>query len=106
MLDLFLIGVIWVIIIDLSGFIYSLKSGLKRLITKGMMSDPNYSLKPLDCSFCMTWWTGLVYMIASGMFSLWMVTYLLLVCVMTPVIRDFIALVRDLFIKILNYIDR
>lgn len=106
MLDLFLIAVICVIIIDISGFTYSIKSGIKRVLTKGMMSDPNYSFKPIDCSFCMTWWTGLVYIIAAGQFSIWMITYLLLICVMTPVIRDVIVLIRDLFIKILNYIDR
>lgn len=102
MLELFLISVICVIIIDLSGVIESIKSGIKRLLTKGMMSDPNYSLKPIDCSFCMTWWTGLVYIFVTNTFSLWMVTYLLLICVMTPVIRDFIVLIRDLFIRLLK----
>lgn len=102
MLELFLISVICVIIIDLSGVIDSIKSGIKRLLTKGVMSDPNYSLKPIDCSFCMTWWTGLVWLIITNTLSLWMVTYLLLICVMTPVIRDFIVLIRDLFIRLLK----
>lgn len=102
MLELFLISVICVIIIDLSGFTDSIKSGIKKLVTKGRMSDPNYSLKPIDCSFCMTWWTGLCYILITHIFSLWMVTYLLLICVMTPVIRDFIILIRDLFIRLLK----
>lgn len=102
MLDLFLIAVIVVIIIDLSGITLSIKSGIKRLLTKGRMSDPNYSLKPIDCSFCMTFWTGLVWLLVTHSFSLWMLTYLLLLCVMTPVIRDVIILVRELFIKIIK----
>lgn len=104
MLELLLIAVICVIIIDISGVIESIKSGIKRLLTNGRMSDPNYSLKPLDCSFCITFWTGLVYLLCTHSFSLWMLTYLLLICVMTPVIRELIVLIRDLFIKILNYV--
>lgn len=106
MLDLFLIGVICVIIIDLSGVIFSIKSGIKRLLTKGRMSDPNYSLKPIDCSFCMTWWTGLVYLLVTHSISIWMITYLLLICVMTPVIKDVIILIRETFIKILNILNK
>lgn len=104
MLDIFLISVIVVIIIDISGITDTIKSLIKRIITRGMMSDPNYSLKPIDCSFCMTFWTGLVYMLCVGTFSLWMVTYLLLLCVMTPVIKDVIILFRNTIIKIINKI--
>jgi len=102
MLNLFLIAVIVVIIIDISGITLSIKSGIKRLLTRGRMSDPNYSLKPIDCSFCMTFWTGLVWLLVTHSFSLWMLTYLLLLCVMTPVIRDVIILIRELFIKIIK----
>lgn len=102
MLDLFLIAVIVVIIIDISGITLSIKSSIKRLLTRGRMSDPNYSLKPLDCSFCMTFWTGLVWLLVTHSFSLWMLTYLLLLCVMTPVIMDVIILIRELFIKIIK----
>ena len=102
MLDLFLIAVIVVIVIDLSGITLSIKSSIKRLLTRGRMSDPNYSLKPIDCSFCMTFWTGLVWLLVTHSFSLWMLTYLLLLCVMTPVIGQVIILIRELFIKILK----
>ena len=105
MLDLFLIGVICVIIIDLSGVIDSIKSAIKRLLTKGKMSDPNYSLKPIDCSFCMNFWCGLTYLLVTSTFSLWMITYVLLISLMTPVIRDFIMLVRDKLILLIKYFE-
>lgn len=105
MLDLFLIGVICVIIIDLSGVIDSIKSAIKRLLTKGKMSDPNYSLKPIDCSFCMNFWCGLTYLLVTNTFSLWMITYVLLISLMTPVIRDFIMLVRDKLILLIKYFE-
>lgn len=104
MIDIIWIAIIWVIILDISGFMDHLKSGLKRLLTRGRMSDPNYSLKPFDCSFCMTFWTGLVYLWITHQFSLWMVCYLLLICVMTPVVSLVLVSVRDLFIKIIRKI--
>lgn len=104
MLDLFLIAVIVVCIVDISGFTDSWKSGLKRLLTKGRLSNPNYSLKPFDCSTCLNFWTGLVYLLVTHNFSLWMLTYLLLLSVMTPVIKDVIILIRELFIKLIRLI--
>jgi hypothetical protein len=103
MLDLFFIAVVVVVIIDLSGFIDSVKSGLKRWATRGRMSDPNYTLKPIDCSFCMTFWTGLVYLLVTGI-TLWSVVWLLLLCFFTPVIKDVLLLVRDLITRLIRSI--
>lgn len=102
MTDILLIAVIIVVIIDISGFIDSLKSGLKKVLTKGRMSDPYYSLKPLDCSFCMTFWTGLIWLLVIHNVTLWMLAYLLLICVMTPVIKDVIILIRETMLKIIK----
>lgn len=104
MIDIIWIAIIWVIILDISGFMDNVKSGLKRLFTRGRMSDPNYSLKPFDCSFCMTFWTGLVYLFITHSFSLWMLAYLLGICVMTPVISLVLVTIRDIFIKIIRKI--
>lgn len=102
MTDILLIAVIIVVIIDISGFIDSLKSGLKKVLTKGRMSDPYYSLKPFDCSFCMTFWTGLIWLLVTHNVTLWMLAYLLLICVMTPVIKDVIILIRETMLKIIK----
>lgn len=102
MLDLFWIAVAVVIVIDISGVVDSIKSGLKRILTNGKMSDPNYSLKPIDCSFCCLWWSGLVYLLVTHTLSIWMVAYLLGLCVLTPVIKDTIILVRETLLKIIR----
>lgn len=104
MIDIIWISIIWVVILDISGFMDHFKSWLKRTATRGRMSDSNYSLKPFDCSFCMTFWTGLVYLCITHTISLWMVAYLLLVCSFTPVILMVIITIRDLFIKIIKKI--
>lgn len=102
MIDILLLAVIVVIIIDISGITDSIKSLIKRIVTKGMMSDPNYSLKPLDCSFCLTFWSGVVYMLITHSLSLWMTAYLLGICVLTPVIKDIFILIRETLLKIIN----
>ena len=102
MIDILLLAVIVVIIIDISGITDSIKSLIKRIVTKGMMSDPNYSLKPLDCSFCITFWSGVVYMLITHSLSLWMTAYLLGICVLTPVIKDIFILIRETLLKIIN----
>lgn len=104
MVDVILITIIVVCIVDVSGFIDTIKSLLKRIMTGGKMSDPNYSLKPIDCSLCMSFWTNLIYTIATGQFSLWILTFILLCSVMTPVIRDIIFTIRDLMIKLIGRI--
>lgn len=104
MLDVFLIAVIVVIIVDISGFVDSLKSGIKYIATKGKMSSPDYSLKPLDCDFCAQFWTSLIYVIAMGEFSLWMLVWILLMSVMTPIIKDVIITIRDIMIKMIDKI--
>lgn len=105
MIDILLIAVIVVVVIDISGFIDHLKSWIKSILTQGRMRDPNYSFKPLDCSFCMTFWSGTVYLIITNQFTLPYLAYLLGICVMTPVIRDVILFFRELFIKIIKKIS-
>ena len=67
-LNLLLINLILSYIIDVSGAVDSIKSFLKRILTKGKMSDPNYSLKPFDCSLCMTFWVSLIYLLVFDLF--------------------------------------
>lgn len=103
MIDILLIAVIVVIVVDISGFIDELKSGIKRLMTNGKMSDPNYSLKPIDCSFCLQFWISLIYI--NKDITLLMLAYILLVATLTPVIRDLILFCRELMIYIIRKIQ-
>ena len=96
-LKLFEITVIVVIIVDISGFIDSIKS----LIGK-VLGINNVSLKPLDCSLCMTFWVSMVYLLITNELSITAVMVALLLSTMTPVIKDAIYLVRDLLGKIIS----
>ena len=103
MLDILLIAVTVVCIVDISGFTDSWKSGLKRLFTKGKFSDPNYSLKPFDCSTCLTFWFSLFYLIVTHQLTLFMLAYTLIISVMCIVIKELILLVRECMICVINY---
>lgn len=105
-LDLLLIAVIVVCIVDISGFVNSIKSALNKVITNGRFSNFNYSLKPIDCSLCMSWWIGLIYLIIYNSVSLLNITILLLIAVSTPIINDVIRLIQDLITKLLQMIEK
>lgn len=103
--NLFLIAVITVCIIDISGFVDSTKSVLNKVITNGKFSNSNYSLKPFDCSLCMTWWIGLIYLIIYNSVSLVNIAILLLIAISTPIINDIIRLIQDLITKLIQVIE-
>ena len=98
-IDLFEITVIVVIIVDISGFVDSVKT----LIGK-VLGINNVKLKPLDCSFCVNWWLSLAYLLITNELSITAVMVTLLLSTITPVIGDLIYLIRDLIGKIINKI--
>ena len=64
--DLFLIALICVVIIDISGFIGEIEDILAKWLKVKSVRIP----KPLSCSFCMVHWVGLAYLLLSGGLSL------------------------------------
>lgn len=104
-INLILITVITVIIIDISDFIDNLKSFIKKIITKGKLSSPDYSLKPLDCSFCMNFWVSLVYLIISNSFTLEYICLVLVLSFLTTTIKDVLFTVKSIFDHFLYFIN-
>lgn len=102
LLKLLCIQLICVLIIDISGFIDSVKWGVSKWLTKGKIPTTNYRIKPFDCSLCMTWWSCLIYMICMGQLSVFLLAYILFLAIMTPVAKDIIILIRDVFVKLIN----
>lgn len=101
-LNLFLITFIVVFIVDVSGAVDSLKSGIKWVLTKGKMSNSNYRLKPVDCSLCTTVWIGLIYLLVTNNFT---ISYIACVCLLsasTGLIKDFWFLCEDIIKTIIN----
>lgn len=93
--DLSLIAFIIVFIVDLSGAVTSFKSFIKRIITKGKLTDGNYRLMPFDCSLCMTWWTCLLFLLITGQFTLPYIAFTCVLAFLTDTIRGILQLIKD-----------
>ena len=99
-IDLFEITVIVVIIVDISGFIDSIKSFVGKVL-----GINNVKLKPLDCSFCLNFWLSLAYLLITNELTITAVMVTLLLSTMTTIIKDAIYLIRDIFGKIILKIN-
>lgn len=104
MINLVFIWIICVLVVDISGFIQSIKRGLSWMFTKGKIVKDDFYFKPFDCSLCMTWWSCFIYLIVVGQASLFTIMIALLLAVMSPVLKEFIILITDILIKIINKI--
>lgn len=100
-MNLLLIAICVVMIVDISGFIDSVKIGLKRWL--GIRGG--VTLKPFDCSFCMTHWTGLIYLLFTG-FTLQSYALLLFISVLTPTIASAILLIREILDFIIAWVSQ
>lgn len=99
-IDLFKISIIVVIIVDISGFIDSIKAFVGKVL-----GINNVKLKPLDCSFCLNFWASLGYLVITNQLSITAVMVTLLLSTLTPVIGDLIYLIRDIFGFFINKIS-
>ena len=103
--NLILITSIVVFIIDLSGIIDHIKKWIHHKYIK-IGDYHNLSLKPLDCSLCLTFYSGLIYLLCSGAFTLPYIALTCLLAFLTGPIGDFIQLLRDMLITFINFLTK
>ena len=103
-LKLFIINLAVILIVDLSGFIPTMKRKLSKIFTKNTIASDNYSLKPFDCSYCMTFWCLLGFLLYSHELTFITVLYLLIITHFTEVTKQLLLLLKDIAIKIIDYI--
>lgn len=102
LLELLTICLVNVILIDLSGFIPVVKSLISKLLTNKQIDTSNFRLKPFDCSFCMTFWTGLIYIICLNQFTIYHLLFVLILAFFTGPIKLTLEFIKDLYCKIIN----
>lgn len=90
-LDLLLIAFIAVIVIDYSGFIDSMDDIIGKATGIKFFHIP----KPLSCSFCSTFWAGIIYLLIVGHFNLLTIAYTLFLACLTPLINSSLHLFID-----------
>ena len=96
-LDLLFLALIVVFIVDLSGWTDTWLDAFSRWLGHKVKE-----FKPFTCSLCMTWWTGIVYLIVTGRFSLGLLAYVALLAFLSFPISQFLIFIKELLLKWIN----
>ena len=103
LLNLLLITLIIVFIVDISGAIDHLIYPLVKRILK-IPKTSRIEIPLISCSLCMTFWSGLIYIIGMEEFTLLNLFFVCVCAFLTPHIKDLFILVRDTLTIISNKI--
>lgn len=88
-----------VILIDMSDLTSTVKKRLSRFIGK-----PVTSIKPFDCSFCLTIYTLITYHLFNDTLTAYTFCYTFLLAFATPIIAEALLTLKDLIIRLLKKI--
>ena len=102
--NLFLIAVCCVIVIDISGFIDTIKRMIWKWVWKEKRPYQDFTMKPFDCSFCANFWLSLGYLVIWGVWTFPLMALSLVFSFLTPVIKDVLYLFRDFITKMVEAI--
>lgn len=103
-LKLFFISLIWTLILDLCGFALTVDKLLYRIFYKGRAFRDDAHFPPFDCSLCMTWWTGLLFLILNHSLTIFYIMILLVFAWSTTIQKDLVITVKDIIIKLVDII--
>ena len=95
-INLVLIAIIVCYVIDISGFIQSIKRQYLRKMFK--IKNPDISTlnwKPFDCSRCLTLYSGLIYLAIVGNFTIPYITIVALLSMLSSNISGLLLTIKD-----------
>ena len=98
--DLFSILIISVLVIDISGFVHSIKAAIGKYLG---ISPNSFRIKPFDCSFCMTFWISVIYLLVVGRFTLVNIAIVLLLCCLTTPLKNLVMSLMDKLTKWMDF---
>lgn len=101
-LNLFIISVIWVLILDLSGFALTIDKTLYKIFYPKRPFREDAHFKPWDCSLCLTFWTSLIYLIVIHSLTLPNIAFSLLFAWLTTTEKDIFIMVKDMVTKLID----
>lgn len=97
-IDMFLLSLVTVYIVDLSGFTDSWKGALSAWLKRPVLK----SIKPFDCSLCMTWWVCLTYALISGHLTLPFIAYAALLSFLSYPMGQILIFIREGILALIN----
>ena len=97
LIDLILIQIICVNIVDISGVV----SHIENAIAKAL-SLKKVSIYLLNCSYCVTHWCCVIYLLFNGALSLKSYAIVLVLCFLTSITKEVLWGVRDRLVKLVS----
>lgn len=94
--NLILISIIVCYVIDISGFITSIKRQFLRKVFKSKNPDiSSLNWKPFDCSRCLTLYSGLIYLAIVGKFTIPYITIVAILSMLSSNISGLLLTIKD-----------
>lgn len=104
-LNLILLQLIIIFLIDISGGIQSIKKFIWRHLKEGKPYQ-DFPFKPFECSLCMTFWTGLIYLLFTNSFTIPYIAFVCFLAFMTTTTKSLIWVIKDNIDNFLNKLDK
>lgn len=105
--DLLIITAIVCYVVDVSGFVPSIKRMYLRKVFG--VHNPNITSinwKPFDCSLCMTLWVGLFYLLVMGQITLINIGIVFFFSLISSNVSGFLWLVKDYLSALENWLQK
>lgn len=103
-LKLLIINLVVILAIDLSGFVPHLKRQLSKWLTKDKFTTDDFRIRPFDCSYCMTFWSLLLYLVITQQVTFFSIFLVVMLTHLTEVTKQVLLLIRDLLIKLIDIV--
>lgn len=100
--DIFLLSVILVFIVDISGVIGEIEIGLAKWLKVKKVHIP----KPFSCSLCLSFYSGIIYLLCTSSFTISTFAISCIISMLTPVTYNLLLLLRECLNKILDWLGR
>ena len=102
-LELLLLTVIVCFVVDISGFIDTIKNLIWKWVFNGKREYREFRLKPLDCSLCMSFWIGIIW-ISIFEFTLFNLLFVCLFAMMSEEITQILSTIKYLIHRLIDWI--
>ena len=93
-IDLLLLCLVVIFIVDISGWTDTWLGWLSRWLGHTVKE-----FKPFTCSLCMTWWTGLIYLLITGRLCITLVAYVALLAWLSFPLSQLLIFIRELLLR-------
>lgn len=100
-INLILIQIICVNIIDISGVVSHIENAIARALKL-----KSVRIHLIECSYCVTHWCCVIYLLFNGALSLKTYTIVLVLCFLTSITKDLLWTVRDFLIYLIRLVNR